>query len=175
MAEYLKIPEDRVGVLVGTKGEMKRLIEEKAGVKLDITHEGAVSIASAEGDGFKEWKAVDVVKAISRGFNPKYALQLLGEDYVLTVINLYDLFHGRESDIARVKARIIGEEGKAWKTIERLTNTRMSVYGRTVAVIGTEEDAELAGKALNMLIDGARHATVYRFLESARKEGRMGL
>lgn len=161
--------------MVGTKGETKRLIEEKSGVKLDITHDGAVSIASPEEDGFKEWKATDVVKAIGRGFNPKYALGLLKEDYVLSVINLYDALNRRESDVARVKARIIGEGGKAWKTIEKLTNTKMSVYGRTVAVIGLEEDVELIEKALRMFIEGARHATVYKFLESAKKEGRLGL
>lgn len=175
MVEHLKVPTDRVGALIGSGGETKRLIQEKAGVNLDITHDGDITIASPEEDGFKEWRVMDVVKAIGRGFNPKYALNLLKEDYTLSIFDLYDTLGGRERDIKRVKARIIGEGGKAREIIERLTKCKISVYGKTVSVIGGEEDMDIAEKALNMLIDGARHATVYKFLESAQKERKTGL
>lgn len=175
MAEYVKIPKDRVGVLIGAEGATKAMLEKRCGVKLDVTHEGSVGIVSPEEDGLAEWKALDVVKAIGRGFNPKYAMTLLKEDYVLSVINLYDILHQRDSDVKRVKARIIGEKGKAWNTLETLTTTKMAVYGRTVAIIGLEEDVLLAEKAINMLIKGAQHATVYRTLEQERKGLKRGL
>jgi len=175
MAEYVKIPKDRVGVLVGTKGTTKAMLEKRCKIKLDITHDGGVSIASPEEDGLREWKALDVVKAIGRGFNPKYAINLIKEDYVLSVINLYDVLHQRDADVKRVNARIIGEHGKARTTLETLTRTNISVYGRTVAIIGIEEDVELAEKAIQMFIKGAQHATVYRSLEHERKGMKTGL
>ena len=34
--KYLKIPMDRIGALIGHKGETKKDLEDKLGVKLDI-------------------------------------------------------------------------------------------------------------------------------------------
>ncbi len=166
MAEYLKIPKDRVGALVGKKGKTKAMLQERCGVKLDITHDGSITIICPDEDGLKEWKALEVVKAVGRGFSPQYAIRLLRDDQVLSIINLYTLLNRNKSDVTRVRARIIGENGKVRRTIESLTNTRISVYGKTISIIGNEEDVELTEKAIQMLIDGARHATVYRFLES---------
>ena len=46
----IKIPEERVGVLVGPGGSMKHLIEEKTKTTLEIDSEtGTVSIAPAMG------------------------------------------------------------------------------------------------------------------------------
>ena len=172
-AEYLKIPEDRVGVLIGKGGETKKLVEKKTGVRLDITHEGSVSIKCE--DSLKLWEARDIVKAIGRGFNPKYALNLAKDDYTIIIFNLDEIFHGRERDIRRVKARIIGENGKARGTMETLSNSKISVYGKTVSVIAREEDMEAIEEALKMLMDGAHHAKVYGFLEGANKEKKPGL
>jgi ribosomal RNA assembly protein len=165
MGEYLKIPKDRVGVVVGKEGKTKAMLEKRCKVKLDIAHDGSVTLESPEGDGLVEWKAKDIVKAVGRGFNPRYAVLLLKEDYVLSVINLYDIFGGKESDIKRTKARIIGEKGKAWKTIELLTGTRLAVYGKTVSIIGLEADVENCEKGIQMIINGSRHQNVYNFLE----------
>jgi len=175
MAEFVKIPKDRVGVLVGKEGKTKFMIEKKSKIKLDIDREGGVSISSPEEDGLAEWKAVDTIKAIGRGFNPKYAVNLLKEDYVLSVINLFDIFKQRDSDVRRIKARVIGEGGKAWKTLELLSNTKLSVYGRTISIIGSEEDVALAEKAIQMIINGSSHPTVYNFLERERGGRRIGL
>lgn len=175
MVEYVKIPKDRVGVLVGTDGLTKAMLEKKCKVKLEIGHEGDVSISSKDEDGLAEWKALDVVKAIGRGFNPRVAINLLKEDYVLSVIDLYEVLRRKEADVRRVKARVIGEKGKAWRTIELLTNTRLSVYGKTIAIMGLEEDVSLASRGISMIIDGASHANVYRFLERERSCRKVGV
>ncbi len=165
MAEYVKIPKERVGVLIGEDGRTKAMLQDRCNVKISVTEDGGVTVLSPEEDGLAEWKATDIVKAIGRGFNPKYAMTLLKEDKMLWVLNLYDLLRHKDADVKRVKARIIGEEGKAWRTLETLTNTRMSVYGRTVAVIGNEDDVENMKKGIQMIVDGAQHPTVYRILE----------
>ncbi len=151
--------------MVGKEGRTKAMLQKKCGVRLDIDHEGSVSIVSPEEDGLKEWKAKDVVKAIGRGFNPKYAIRLLKEGYMVSVLNLYEMLDHKQSDVKRIKARIIGEGGKARKTLETLTSTKISVYGKTVSIIGKEPDVKAAENGINMLIGGARHASVYSFLE----------
>jgi len=67
----IKIPEERIGVLVGPGGSIKHLIEEKTKTTLEIDSEtGTVSIASAE-DPLQGLRVMDLVKAIGRGFSPE--------------------------------------------------------------------------------------------------------
>lgn len=175
MAEYLKIPLERIPVLIGKKGEVKKKIEETAGVELKInTKDGSVIIEKKEGaDPFKAWKVRDVVRAIGRGFCPEKALKLLEEDYYLEIIELADYTSVNENNLKRVRGRLIGKEGRARKTIEELADVSISIYGKTVAIIGTPEDIELARRAIIELIRGKRHSTVYRFLERERKRLKM--
>lgn len=164
----MKIPEERIGVLVGKDGETKKEIEEQTGCTLDISKEGEVTISG--GDGLKLYATKDIVKAIARGFNPKIALLLLKHDYSLELIELIEIAGKNKSNLLRIKGRIIGKGGKSREEIERLTNTYISVYGKTVGIIGEVSYAALARQAVGMLLDGAMHRTVYRFLEKKKKE-----
>ena len=89
---------------------------------------------------------------------------------MLTVIDLREIFGRSSSDIQRVKGRIIGKEGKTRKIIEELSEAVISVYGHTVSIIGGVEQAEIAREAVNMLIKGSQHVTVYRYLNRKRQE-----
>jgi ribosomal RNA assembly protein len=89
---------------------------------------------------------------------------------MLDVIDLRTVFGRSETDIKRVKGRIIGMNGKTRNIIEELTDTNVAVYGHTVSIIGTIEEAEVAREAVQMLVKGSLHATVYRFLHRKRRE-----
>jgi len=164
----LKIPEDRGAVLIGTKGETKRQIEEQSGCDLDVSKEGDVIITG--NDGLKLFAAREIVKAIGRGFNPDIALLLTKPDYTLEFIELKDIAGKSKNTMLRLKGRIIGKGGKSREEIERLTNTYICVYGKTVGIIGEVAWAALARQAIGMLLDGSMHRTVYRFLEKKKKE-----
>ena len=86
------------------------------------------------------------------------------------MIDLRAIFGRSESDISRIKGRIIGMNGKTRKIIEELTDTHLAIYGHTVGIIGTFERAEIARNAVQMLIDGSLHHNVYRFLQKKRSE-----
>lgn len=165
MAEYLKIPKERVPILIGQEGKTKRGIENKCKVDLIISSDGGVNIEAKDEGGLSEWRAKEIIHAIGRGFNPKYAMLLSREEYGFELINLYDILKRKDSEVRRVKSRIIGEQGKARKTIETLTDTKMSIYGRTVGIIGYDSNIELAKKAIEMILNGAKHPSVYKFLE----------
>jgi ribosomal RNA assembly protein len=167
--EFLRIPSDRVAVLVGKGGSVKKSIEERCRVRLDVERDGGVRIS---GEATDEWRAKGVIKAIGRGFNPAVAFKLLSDEYYLEVIELREIF-GSEKTIERYKGRVIGKEGKARRFIEEMTGTHVSVFGDTIAIIGALEDAALAKAAIRMLLEGAAHSGVYHFLErqkSKRKE-----
>jgi len=135
----IKIPEERVGVLVGPGGSMKRLIEEKTKTTLEIDSEtGTVRVASAE-DPLQALRVMDLVKAIGRGFSPERALSILDDDMLmLDVLDLSKMV-GTKSDMARIKGRIIGRDGRSREIMEQLSGSKVSVYGKTVALLGYPE------------------------------------
>jgi len=171
---FLKIPRERVGVLIGPEGKTKKHIEEKLSVELQIDSEaGDVSIAMAEkaDDPSMLFKAKDLVTAIGRGFSPEHAFRLVrDEEAMLDLIDLRSVFGKSDADIKRVQGRIIGMNGKTRRIIEELTETSVSVYGHTVGIIGTVEQVQVAREAIEMLVKGSMHGTVYRFLHRKRRE-----
>ena len=60
---------------------------------------------------------------------------------------------------------MIGSNGKARKNIERLTNSDIAIYGKTVSIIGNYDNVEKAFVGINKIIDGAPHKNTYRLLE----------
>ena len=53
--------------------------------------------------------------------------------------------------------------------MENLTNTSITVYGRTVSIIGEPNQLRLAVDAITSLSNGSMHGPVYTKLESARR------
>jgi len=171
MDEYIyeeKVPKERIAVVIRRKGATKRMIQEEAGVKLMIdTKEGIVRIIGD--DPLKLFNAREVIKAIARGFNPEIAKLLLRQDYTLEVINIKDYARTKNAEI-RLKGRVIGEEGRSRANIERLTDCYLSVYGKTVSIIGEVEKVQVARRAVIGLLQGKTHRSVYSQLERKRRE-----
>jgi ribosomal RNA assembly protein len=171
---FVRIPKERVGVLVGPDGKTKQYIEDRLNVTLQINSEaGDVTILIPENaeDPSVLFRARDVVTAIGRGFAPEHAFRLIrDEDTVFDVVDLRAIFGRSESDIKRVKGRIIGMEGKTRKLIEELSGADVVVYGHTVGIIGTFEQANIGRTAVQMLIDGCQHHSVYKYLAKKRHE-----
>lgn len=170
---FIKIPRERIGVLIGSKGRVKQQIEEVLHVKLEVdSGTGGVTIFLGEGteDPSVIFRAKEMVLAIGRGFSPERAFQLFDEDTVLQIIDLRDIVGKSESDIKRLKGRVIGREGKTRRLIEELTETEVAVYGHTIGIIGKPEHVQIAREAIMMLLQGSQHNTVYRFLHRKRRE-----
>lgn len=166
----IKIPEERVGVLVGPGGSMKRLIEEKTKTVLEIDSEtGAISVSSAE-DPLQGLRVLDLVKAIGRGFSPERALSILDDDMLMLDILDLSKIAGTRSEMERIKGRIIGKDGRTREIMERLSGSLVSVYGKTVSLLGHPEQVRVARNAIEMLLDGAPHGNVYSFLEKKHRE-----
>lgn len=170
----VKIPKERIAVLVGTRGSVKRKIEKSLNVKLSIdSKEGDVIL---EGDdSLSLVTAQNIVRAIGRGFNPEFAFELLKESIHLELVDIGDYAKDSKKHLARLKSRVIGTGGKARKTIEELTDTHLVIYGKTIAVIGSYECVDLARKALEGLLAGSKHSTIYFWLEKQRKKMKVGL
>jgi ribosomal RNA assembly protein len=170
---YLKIPRDRVGALIGPKGKAKRRIERYFGVTLEIDSEsGAVEITvnPENSNVTSSFTVRNVVKAIGRGFSPQRAEILAKEDFDLHIIYLDEFVGDSKNTIKRVKGRIIGKNGRSRELIEEITETRISVYGGTIAYIGSPEGLEAAREAIMRLIKGSFHKTVWNYLYAWRRK-----
>ncbi len=169
----LRIPRERVAVLIGKEGETKKLIEEIGEVKLLIQSDTGDVVVIKRGDPLKANISSSVVQAIGRGFSPLNATLLYQDNYQLVVISLRDFAKPGSRRIDQIRARVIGTGGKTRKLVEELTSTHISIYGDTVSVLGDYVSVEYAKEALNMLINGSKQRTVYTYLERNARELRL--
>lgn len=171
MAEYryeLKIPKQRVAVLVGKNGSVKKHLEEITNTKINVdSKEGDVFITGE--DNLKIFTVQTIIKAIGRGFNPEKAELLLKTDYTFEVLSIHD-YAKNQADIIRLRGRVIGREGKSRNKIEELTDCYLSVFGKTIGVIGLAEKTAVAKRAIENLLRGSPHSKVYHWLEQKRAE-----
>ena len=166
-SQYLRIPYERIAVLIGPKGKTKNEIEAKTNSSIEIDSDSGEAEVNYKGDNELElFKASNIIKAIGRGFSPEHAFALLDDEFVLEVINLVELVGKSAKALSSKKGRIIGKKGAARKEIEEETETFISVYGKTVAIIGKPENIKKALRAIEMLLQGAEHKTVYDFLKT---------
>jgi ribosomal RNA assembly protein len=172
---FARIPDDRVGALIGPGGSTRRQIEEKTKARLQIdADEGMVGVINAESDDpLGAMKARDIVLAIGRGFSPQRAMRLLQDDTYLGVIDIKGVT-GKQSKSAmwRIRSRLIGTAGRARTRLEELSGCSVSVYGNTVALIGKDQELDRATQAIELLLRGSEHATVFHLLVRLRDEAR---
>lgn len=171
--DYVKIPRQRVGVLIGFEGKTRRTIEDLTQTNLNIDSEdGTVTISPQENmeDPLGVWKTNYIVKAIGRGFSPEMAIELNKDDIYLEVMKLTDYVGKSKKALERYKGRIIGRDGKTRELIIKMAEVSVAVFGKTVSIIGTIENVLIAKEAIEMIINGSRHKSVYGFLEHKHQE-----
>lgn len=170
---YMKIPVERTGVLIGESGGTKSEVEKGTGTKITVDGKSGEVVIEAEasrGDPSGILKARDIITAIGRGFSPQRAFRLFTDGQMIEVVDLKEAVGDSRNQLLRVKGRIIGENGKTRRIIEKLTGTAVSVYGHTVSVIGEYDEIIVAKEAISMLVKGAMHGAVYKYLNNAHLE-----
>ncbi len=175
MLRYVRIPMERVAVLIGKRGETKRLIEEKTNTRITIDSKfGEVTIDDRDAeDPLLIFKVENIVRAIGRGFSPEQALKLLDDEMDLYIFDIHDYAGKKQSHVRRLKGRVIGKNGKTKRVLEELTDSRISVYGHTVSIIANVVEMDIIKKAIDRLLSGSKHGSVYRFVESNIKKMRL--
>ncbi|MBI5061472.1 MAG: RNA-processing protein [Candidatus Aenigmarchaeota archaeon] len=166
MIKSIKVPKARMPIVIGKNGSTKNEIEKVFGVKLECGED-----VIAEGDAINVMDAENAIKAIGRGFPPEAAMKLRNEENVLFIIPLPK----DKRTLHRLRSRIIGTGGKARRNMEHLTKTEICIYGKTVSIIGDYERADMARQAVEKLISGFSHRSVYAFLEKKLKKAALNI
>jgi len=145
----------------------KNRLEQELEVKL--TNQGKNLFIDGEPD--KEFIAIQIIKAINSGFSIEKALLLKKEDIILQIINIKDIT--KRKDLERVRARIIGKQGKTLKTLDNLTGCEFAIQDNCVGIIGDTEDIKEAIQSITSLIQGSKQSNVYAHAEKEMKKKRL--
>ena len=165
MIDFIAIPEERIKLLRKQR-EALRNLEKLTATKIKLNEEIEIECE----DSLTLIRVKEVLKAFGRGFILDVALNLLDEEQCLDVINIKDFVGKSEKRIEVLKGRVIGSAGKSKNIIEKYTETKIAIYGKTISIIGNWSGVSKARQAVEMLLNGSSHNTVYRFLGKASGE-----
>jgi ribosomal RNA assembly protein len=164
MIEYIAIPEERLRIL-RKDTKWKEQFEEFTNLKIRINEEVAI-----EGeDPISILRAKEVFRAFGRSFEFNDAMNLLDEDYTLETVEIKHFAGKSKKRQIVLKGRVIGTAGITKKMIEKYSETKIAIYGKTISIMGRWKDVQAAKKAIEMLLGGAMHNTVYQFLENRKR------
>lgn len=175
MTTFIRIPQDRVGVVIGPGGETRKMLTERSGIRIEVDsglNEVAIHDHVEGVDPVMVLKVKDVIRALARGFSPEHAMRLFSDDCYFELLDFHDYVSKHKSHVRRVASRLIGAEGKTRRIIEEQTECDLAIYGHTVGIIGELEAIGNAKQAVDMILSGAEHASVYRFLEAQRRKAK---
>lgn len=172
---FLDIPQERIGVLIGRNGEVKKRLEEKMGVKIHVQPDGPIKVEYSAENPEVYFKLKRISEAISCGFSGDDALRLLDDNVILRKIDLRGFANESSQRMKILKGRIIGSRGKVWKKIEKLADVKIAVYKYNVGIIGSEENCETAYRTIIKILEGSQFSTVFRYLETKRRALEKGI
>lgn len=163
MEERCFLEKDRIPVFIGTAGGRKREFEKKFNCKIDVNSETGEVVINCD-DALSNFVLSNIIFAINFGHSPQSAMKLEDETFVLDTIDVKNFIKDSKR-LKVVMGRIIGKEGSTRKLIEEITKCNVSVKDHYVAVVGPFENTILVHEAVEMLIKGASHKTLYSYLE----------
>ena len=157
--ESILVPQDRIKVVKDKP--VKQKIEKTINVKMQFND----NLVEINGEGIELFQAKNIVKAIGRGFSPQRAFRLFDEEEVLEIIELSGF---KDNKMKIIKSRLIGTKGKTRRVIEECSGCFISIYGKTVSIIGKYDQINIAKEAINMIVRGSKHSKVYSFLQQVK-------
>ncbi len=134
-------------------------IENKIKIKIGFG-KNQISIKGSE---LNEFLVENIVRAIDFGFEIDDALLLSNTEFVLEFIEIKE--HTRRKNLKDVRSRIIGRDGRAKRTIEKLTGAAIVINGNDIGVIVDAEHLSTTIQGIESLIGGSKHGNVFGFLE----------
>jgi len=165
MEEIIRVSENRIPVVIGPNGSTKREIQRRTKTKLNIDSSLCEVTISADQSYFEVHVAKNIVAAIGRGFSPENAFKLLKDDFVIEIISIDDFVKHTKQRHLQIKGRVIGREGRIKQIIEKRFNCVLSIYGKTVSIIGDEANIKDAKNVVEKILAGAKHSTVIKSIK----------
>lgn len=146
---------DKLPRIIKNKRRLEKILEVK------ITNKGKEVFIDGEPEN--EYFAEKVIDALNFGFPFSASISIKTEETAFEKLNIKEF--SRTQNFKRVRARIIGQNGKTLKTISELTKCFLELKDNEIGIIGLPEDIFGTRTSLISLIKGAKTANVYAYLE----------
>ncbi|TAL48376.1 hypothetical protein EPN87_00680 [archaeon] len=160
MLGFVAIPEERLRLL--KKNSRWR---DKLKTLSDISVEINEEVKLESDDPLMLTRAKQIFTAFGRGFEFEDALDMLDDEYLLEMIDVKSFAGDSKNRSTVLKGRVIGTRGKIKKLVEKYSDTKIAVYGKTVCIMGKWDSVRLASKAVEMLLLGGKHSSVMRYIQ----------
>lgn len=158
MKTEIKIPED-----ISIEENFLKEIERKFSVKVSLINRD-LEIESE--NAYNLLRAKEIINALLLGFSREDCKKLFKDNYCLEIVEIKKFLINKNNRdrLRELKGRVIGEKGRAKRNIEELTKTKIIIHRNLIGIIGSEENVDIAKRAIEMLLEGRMHSTVYKFL-----------
>ncbi len=156
------IPENRAKLLKSK--DMLKEAAKRLGCELSLDG----NELTIQGDALEEYNARTVMQAFARGFDLNTSCLLLGDDCYFESVDMKGLLKKSER-VKRIKARVIGREGKTKEYVQEVSGAHVCIYGDTVSFIGTLGQIKTARAAMDTLLEGGTHNKAYIMMQKEKK------
>ncbi len=137
----------------------KKRLEKILNIK--ITNRGKEVNISGKPEA--EYAAEKVIDALNFGFPFSTAVFIKENDFIFEIISIKD--YTKRHDLERIRARIIGKQGKTLKTLSNLSQCHFEIKDNSVGIIGSPECIKNAQESIISIIKGSKQTNVYSHLE----------
>ncbi|MCR4327837.1 MAG: KH domain-containing protein [Nanoarchaeota archaeon] len=135
-------------------------------LKVKITNKGQE--VTFEGSPEDEYEATRVLSALDLGFSFSDAISIKQKELEFGIINIKDF--ARRGNLEKIRGRIIGKDGKVLAALSQLTNCSLEIKNNEIGIIGNPEEVKPAIDSIVHIIQGGKHANVYKGLEKRDEE-----
>ncbi|MCL4406498.1 MAG: hypothetical protein M1573_02350 [Candidatus Parvarchaeota archaeon] len=120
-------------------------------------------------NAFRAMLAKNAVTAFNRGFDSSISSLLLDDSYDILVLNVNDYSRSKKRQ-KELKGRVIGSRGMIKKRIMKETACFIKIQGKTISIVGHVENIGIAHGAVEMILNGAKHDSVFISINKKKLE-----
>ena len=142
----------------------KKKLEKVLKVKIKVSGKSVEFSGAAE----DEYEGEKVLEALGMDFSLADALSIKEKELEFDTINIKE--YSKKKNLTKVKGRLIGKNGKVLSALAELTKCSLEISGSSVGIIGDPENIKPALSAIIQIIQGSKHANVYKGLEKRKDD-----
>ncbi len=154
------IISDKVVRIIKNKKKLEKLL------KIKINNNGKE--VTFEGSPEDEYEATKVLDALEMGFSFSDAVSIKERELEFDVMNIKEF--ARRGNIEKIRGRLIGKNGSVLRALSELTKCSFEMKGNEVGIIGDPENIKPAIDAIIQIVQGSKHANVYKGLEKREED-----
>lgn len=171
MKILIHIPTERKSLL---RENFLKEIEKNLDVKINVIEENI----EIEGEnGYNLLRAKETLEAFCFGFDEEDCKNIYKRNYKFETINIKDFLINKDNKdrLRELKGRVIGKGGKFKRNLEEFTKSKIIISRNTIGFIVSEENLSLVKNAIEMILAGKKHSTVYKFIQKELEKRKIGI